>query len=210
MNLISMDNEDFDKSGYFNLLVQKKTYWGFFYSLIAILLNGLYFIFTLSGLLIGFALLPFWIGVPILIGYFKTLWVLSKFEEKIYEQYLLIPLPRISKFQPKNTSAIILLKAYLNNRRSWRRIAYFIFKFFYSIVLALPIFLLLSLSFSMIYIPVDSVFGHINFFNLYQTDSYIEVVFIYFIAIIAWVGLIHLINISVFLSSKMTKHYLCR
>jgi len=210
MSLISMDNEDFNKSNYFDLLVQKQTYWSFLYSLIAIPINTLYFLFAVGVLIIGFLLIPLWIGVPILIGYFRMLWHLSKLEEKIYKKYLLIPLPTISKYQPEESSSILLLKKYLNNRRSWLRVAYFASKIFYSIVLTIPMGLLLGLSFSMVYIPVDSVFGHINFFNLYQTDSYIEVVFIYFVAIVIWVGFIHLIHKSVLLSSKMAKSFLCR
>ena len=210
MSLISMDNEDFNNSSYFDLLVQKKTYWSFLYSLLSIPISTLYFVFTVSGLIIGFVLTPLWIGTPILIGYFRMLWNLSKFEEKIYEKYLLIPLPTISKFRAENRSAILLLKIYLNNRRTWLRVGYFFSKIFYSTILALPMAILLGLSFSMIYIPIDSIFGHINFFNLYQTDSYIEVIFIYFVAIIIWVGIIHLINMSVVLSSKVAKSFLCR
>lgn len=205
-----MDNEDFKQSIFFDLLIQKQTYWRFIYSLLSIPINTLYFIFTISVLLIGFVLIPFWIGVPILIGYFRMLWHLSKFEEKIYKKFLFFSLPTISKFQPENTSSIILLKTYLNNRRNWLRVAYFSLKVFYSIVLAIPMVLFLGLSFSMIYFPVHSVFGHINFFNLFQTDSYIEVIFIYFVAIVIWVGIIHLINMSVILSTKMVKSFLCR
>lgn len=210
MSLLSMDNDDFNKSVFFDILVQKQTYWSFIYSLLSIPINVLYFLFAISGLVIGFILIPLWIGVPILIGYFRMLWHLSKLEEKIYEKYLSITLPTITKYQPKNRSAIILLKTYLNNHRTWLRVAYFSSKVFYSIVLALPMGLFLALSFSMIYIPIDSVFGHINFYNLYQTDSYIEVIFIYFVAIVVWVGIIHLINMSVTLSSKMAKSFLCR
>lgn len=210
MSLISMDNEDFNKASYFDLLIQKKTYWTFLYSLLSIPINAFYFLFSLMGLLIGLMLIPLWIGVPILIGYFRMLWHLSKYEEKIYGTYLSISLPTISKFQPENSSAIILLKTYFNNRRTWLRVAYFLLKIFYSIVLAIPMILLLGLSFLMVYVPVDSVFGHINLFNFYQTDSYIEVVFIYFVAIVVWVGLIHLIRISVELSAKMAKCFLCR
>lgn len=210
MSLISMDNEDFYKPGYFDLIVQRQTYWNFLYSLLSIPISTLYFVFTVIGLLIGFILIPLWIGTPILIGYFRMIWNLSKLEEKIYEKYLLIPLPTISKFQAENSSAIILLKIYLNNHRTWLRVAYFFSKIFYSLILAIPMAILIALSFSMIYIPIDSIFGHINFFNLFQTDSYIEVIFIYFVAIVIWVGIIHLINMSVVLSSKMVKSFLCR
>lgn len=210
MNLISMDNDDFNNSSFFDLLVQKHTYLKFAYSLFSIPISALYFIFTFTILIIGIILIPLWIGVPILIGYFRMLWHLSKLEEKIFDKYLFLPLPTISKFEPTNDSAILLLKTYLNNRRTWLRVSYFLSKIFYSIVLAIPMILLLALSFSMVYLPVDSVFGHINFFNIYKTDSYIEVVFIYFVSIIIWVGFIHLINMSVLLSSKVAKNFLCR
>jgi hypothetical protein len=210
MNIFSMDNEDFDKPGYFDLLIRRKAYASLIYSLVSIPIHLIYFLFTALGIIIGFALIPFWIGVPILIGYFRTLLALSKLEEKIYDKYLLIPLPKISKFRPESSSAIILLKAYLKNNRTWNRLIYFLLKIFYSIVFLIPTLLLLALGFSMVYIPIDSVFGHINFYNLYQTDSFIEVIFIYFMAGIAWIGLLHLVTISVNLSSKMAIRFLCR
>lgn len=49
MSLISMDNEDFNKASYFDLLIQKKTYWTFLYSLLSIPINAFYFLFSLMG-----------------------------------------------------------------------------------------------------------------------------------------------------------------
>ncbi len=210
MTLLSMDNEDFNKPGFFDLLVERKTYACAIYSLGAIPLNALYLAFSISGLIIGFALIPLWIGVFLLVGYFDTLWSLSKLEEKMYDKYLGIQLPKISKFIPGRRSAILDLKEHLNNRRSWMRVLYFSLKLFYSIILLIPISIFLGIGFSMIYIPIDSVFGRISFYGYYETDSFIEVIFFYFLASIVLIGLLHLVRYSVTLSSKMATRFLCR
>lgn len=90
------------------------------------------------------------------------------------------------------------------------RIVYFLTKFATATVLFIPTLLLIGLGFSMIYIPINSVFGHIDFYGLYQTDSFIEVTFIYFLAGVIWVGILHGVNYTVALSAKIATRFLCR
>jgi hypothetical protein len=210
MSLISMDNEDYYKPGFFDILIQPKTYTSMFYSLISIPLYTLYFAITLLGFLLGTVLLPIWIGVPVLSAYFKLIWFLSKKEENIFENRLYSPISRISRLVPNSDSSFKEFKSFITNKRSWKRIAYFLSKPIVSVIFSIPLFTFMGLIFTMIYTPIKSVFGHIQLYDFYKTDSFIEVIFFYFISFIIAIGLIHLIVYSVKLSAKIATVFLSR
>ena len=210
MSIFSMQNEDDKEAQFFDLLIKRKVYYGLIYSLISIPIALIYLAFTLSGLIIGFALLPFWIGVPFLNLYFKLIWDLSKLEEKTFEYVSDVSLPKISKFIPQDKSSYLRFRSYLRNKRTWNRISYFLLKIFWRILFSLPSIGLILLTSLIIYTPVNSIFGHINIYKLYQTDSFIEVIIIFFICIIIWVGLLHFINYLIRISSQILKYFFCR
>jgi hypothetical protein len=210
MSLISMDNEDYYKPGFFDILVQPKTYASMFYSLISIPLYTLYFAITLLGFLLGIILLPIWIGIPILSAIFKLTWLLSKKEETIFENRLYIPIPRIARFVPDPGSYFKEFKSFITNKRTRKRIAYFLLKPIVSVIFSIPLFAFIGLVFTMVYTPIKSIFGHIQLYDFYKTDSFIEVIFFYFISFIITISLIHLIVYSVKLSAKMATVFLSR
>ncbi len=210
MSIFSMQNEDDKEVQFFDLLIKRKVYYGLIYSLISIPIALIYLFYSLSGLIIGFILLPFWLGVPILNLYFKSIWELSKIEEKTFEYISEVSLPKISKFTPQEKSSYLRFRAYLKNRRTWNRINYFLLKIFWRIIFSIPSIGLIILTSLIIYTPVNSVFGHINIYRLYQTDSFIEVIIIFFICILIWVGLLHFINYLIRISSQILKYFFCR
>ena len=210
MSIFSMKNEEGEGTQFFDLLIKKEVYFGLIYSLISVPIALIYFTITALGLIIGFALLPIWIGVPFLNGYFKMIWEFSKLEEKTFETFTDFSLPKISKFIPAEKSSYLKFKAYLKNKRTWNRISYFLLKIFWRIIFAIPTAVLISLTSLLVYTPINSVFGHINIYKLFQTDSFIEVIFIFFICILVWVGLLHFINYLIGLSAQLLKHFFCR
>lgn len=210
MSMFSMQNENSKEAQFFDILIKKHVYYGFIYSLISIPIAIIYFIITLLGLVLGFILLPFWIGVPILNQYFGMIWELSKLEEKIFEYTTGVMLPKITKFVPNENSAYLRYRAYLHNKRTWNRIAYFLLKIFWRILFAIPSFTLITLTSLLIYTPVNSVFGRINIYQLYQTDSFIEVIMIFFVCILIWVAILHFINYLIKVSTRILNHFFCR
>ncbi len=210
MSMLSMQNEDGKEAQFFDILIQKRVYYGFIYSLISIPIALIYLVLALSGLILGFVLLPFWIGVPILDQYFRMIWGLSKIEEKTFEYITGVSLPKISKFAPKDGSSYLRFKAYLKNKRTWNRISYFLLKIFWRSLFAIPSIVLIGLTSLLIYTPVNSVFGHIKIYKLYQTDSYIEVIMIFFVCIIIWVGLLQFINYLIRISTRILNYFFCR
>lgn len=205
-----MKNDDGKAVEFFDILIKKEVYFGLIYTLVSIPIALIYFVFTLSGLLIGFALIPIWIGIPFLNGFLKLVWELSKLEEKTFETFTKVSLPKISKFLPLERNAYLNFKAYLKNKRTWNRISYFLLKIFWRILFAIPAAALIGLSSLLIYTPINSVFGRINIYSFYQTDSFIEVILIFFICILIWVGLLHFIKYLIHISSRLLKHFFCR
>ncbi|PKP34040.1 MAG: hypothetical protein CVU00_08570 [Bacteroidetes bacterium HGW-Bacteroidetes-17] len=210
MSIFSMQNEDGKEAQFFDLLIKKRVYYGLIYSIISIPIAALYFVFVFGGLLVGFALLPIWIGVPFLNTHFRIIWVLSKFEEKTFEKYSGILLPKISPFIPSNKSSYHRFIDYMGNKRTWIRIGYFSLKLFWRSIFAIPGLFLITLSGLLIYTPVNSVFGHIDIYSFYQTDSFIEVILIFFVCIIIWVSILHLINYLFTISAHILKFFFCR
>ncbi len=210
MSIFSMQNDDGKGTEFFDLLIKKEVYFGFIYSIISIPIAIIYFAITLSGLVLGILLLPIWIGIPFLNQYFKMIWELSKLEEYTFESFNKVSLPKIAKFIPQGKSSFSIFKAYLKNKRTWNRISYFLLKIFWRILFAVPTAALILLTSLLIYTPVNSVFGRINIYSLYQTDSFIEVILIFFICILIWVGLLHFINYLISVSSRLLRHFFCR
>lgn len=210
MSIFSMQNDDGKGTEFFDILIKKEVYFGLLYSIISIPIALIYFTFTILGLFIGIALLPIWIGIPFLNSYFGLIWDLSKLEEKTFEYFSKVSLPKISKFFPEQRSVFQRLKAYTKNKRTWNRISYFLLKIFWRILFAIPTASLILLTSLLIYTPINSVFGRINIYSLYQTDSFIEVILIFFICILIWVGLLHFIHYLIKVSSRLLKHFFCR
>ena len=138
------------------------------------------------------------------------IWELSKLEEKTFESFSKFSLPKITKFIPAEKSSFGIFKAYLKNKRTWNRLSYFSLKIFWRCLFSIPTLLLIALSSLLIYTPINSVFGHINIYHLFQTDSFIEVILIFFISLLVWVGLLHFIKYLFRISAQILKHFFCR
>lgn len=204
-----MDNEDFYKSGFFDLLIERKTLTSVIYTFVSIPVYTICLIFIYSLFLLGIILSPLWIGIHILNATFKFLWYLSKQEEEIHEKYLKISLAKVSLYKPEEIGLKQLI-AYIKHKKTWKRFIYFGLKPFIALLYGLPLFLFLGIIVTMVYAPISSVFGKIRFYSWYETDSFIEVVFIYFVSFITAVSLLHAMRYMIKLSSKITRSFLSR
>ena len=192
------------------MLIEKQTYLNFLYSVIAFPLGILYFIFLCTGLLLGTVLLLIWVGVPFLIFVFDAVWFLASFERKLSIWFFDVKMPVFSKDIQYDSSNIKTFLSYIKNRKTWRFVGYLILKFPLGIISVIIPVVFLLLSFFMVYIPINSVFGKINVFNIFTTESFIEATFAFFGATILWFSLLNIINwFSSFIkrfSQKMLKN----
>lgn len=189
-----MGNKKYSDSRFFDMLIEKQTYLNFLYSVIAFPLGILYFIFLFTGLLLGTVLLLIWVGVPFLIFMFDAVWFLASFERKLSIWFLGVKMPGISKDIQYDPIQMKTFLSYLKNRRTWKFVGYLILKFPLGIISVIVPVVFLLLSFFMLYIPLNSVFGKINVFNFFTTESFIEATFSFFGAVIIWFLLLNVIN----------------
>jgi len=202
-----MGNEKFSDSRFFDIIIEKQTYRNFIYSVISFFLAVFYFVFLLSGLLISVLLSVVWVGVPFLIFVFDGVWFFVGLERKLLIWFFDVKAAVLIKDIQYYPNQMKTFLSYLRNRRTWRYFGYLLLKFPLGIISIIVPLIFLALTFLMVYFPIISVFGKINVFNFYYTESYIEVVFVFFCATVLWFGLLNVINwisrIMLFFTQKM-------
>lgn len=206
----AMQNEDKGKPNFFDILISYQSYLRFFYSLFALPLSILIFTIVLLSLVLGVVLFPFGIGIYVLNFFFATLHYITKKEEQLIEYFIGINLPKVSLKVLDKNQAFLKLTGYVKDNRNWKRLFYFIIKPIYIIPFIIPAFLFLLLSVTLIYMPLRSVFGSIDFFGFYSTKSFIEVIFFYFVSAVLLVGIFHLNDITTKASCGISKKFLSR
>ncbi len=205
-----MNNDNEGKDDFFDILKSQQSYLNFIYALFVLPLSLLFFVCIILLLSLGIILFPFGLGVNILSFYIRVLQYFTKKEEQLIEFYIGVNLPKVAFKIQEEGQTFLNLKENFKDRRNWTRLIYFIIKPIYIIPFIIPALIFLLMGATLIYMPINSVFGHISFYGLYSTDSFLEVIFFYFLSFIIIVGLLHL-NIAalkVFCSS--TKKLLSR
>ncbi len=201
MNLFSMDDPEYTKSKYFDSVFQKRTYFNLLYSIISMPFLLVCFIFILTTFVTGALFVVFWIGVPLLNLGFITINSIAKTDIKLTnffsENYVTLPdTPDLNY-----NSQLKIFLSFINSSNNWRATAYFFCRFLLSIVHFVVFCILVSMTAIMIITPVNAMFGHIRIFN-FTTDLFIEAIFIFFIAIVLWIGIVNLINFWMKITEK--------
>ena len=189
---LAMNNDNQGEPNYFDILIDTQSYRRFFYALFVIPLSLIKLALLLLIFGMGILLSPIILGIYFLNFSFFILHELTKFEEFMIEWFLGIVLPKVIKQKPMYSNIFKHLWFYMTDSRNWKRLAYFLVKPVVIIPYSICAFAFIALASTMIYMPIKSVFGHIDFFGIYTTDSFIEVIFIYFMSFIALVGLLKL------------------
>lgn len=205
-----MENEDKGKENFFDILISYQSYLRFLYALFALPLSIIFFCIILVFITLGIVMFPLGIGIYILNFSFRVLHIITKKEEKIIEYYIGINLPKVSIKLQENNHAFLNFKEFINDIRNWKRILYFIIKPIFIIPFIIPAFAFLLILATLVIMPLKSVFGHINFFGFFTTDSFIELIFFYFLSAIFLVAILHLNNAATKASCSITKKFLSR
>ena len=209
MKLFSTKDTEFDKK-FFDAIIKKQTYLNLVYLLISFPLGIIYFIFIITGFLLGIVLFIIWLGVPVFLFMFDAVWEISILDKKLTAKLLNIKIPAISRYRSAEENQIKRFIACIKNFRTWKVILYLLLKLPFGIVsLILPV-LLFILTALLSYTPYNAVFGKIDIFGVYQTESFIEAIFFFFFCIMFWIGLLNLINWLASVSGGFTKKMLGR
>lgn len=202
-NIFSMDDPNYANERLFDPIVDKQTWFNLIFILFLLPVSILFSVPVLIFFIIGIALLPLYIGVPVLNAVFNLSYQFTLAERWLFNHLLKKEIPRISSSVSPELKQVQLIRLHFKDIRVWKRIAFFaIIPPVCIISLILPA-ILIALAILMVYTPVNAMFGHIKIFSFYQTDSFIEAVFAFFIGFIIWAVLLHLVNYWVNLLNKL-------
>lgn len=126
---------------FFGVVAKGETYLNIIYLLLAFPLGTAYFVFLVTGLLLGLSL-PFWVGIPILLLMLAAWWGLGVFERQLAIWLLHVDIPPISRDTASGQSVWIQLKAHLSNPLTWKGLVYLFTRFplgIISLVVAIPL-----------------------------------------------------------------------
>lgn len=193
MNIFSMDDPDYHKKGYFDAVFELQSYLNIIYAILSFPFILINFISLISLFVVGFLLLPIWLGVPLINILFISANFLARTGAGFASYFLkedLSPPPKLIVTEHKQLTVFMQL---VKSKQAWQSLWYFVVRFFMGIVhFSLPI-LLIAMTAVMFYTPFNAVFGHIALFG-FTTDLFIEAVIVFFISIILWIGILNLIN----------------
>lgn len=199
-----MDDPEYSKSNYFDPVFQKQTYLHLIYSIISFPFLLVCSTFVLVTLITGTLLTIIWIGVPILnLGFISTN-AIVRFDIKLTNYFTSEQLKHFDVPDLNYDSQLKIFLTLIKNSNTWKEIGYFFVRFIYSIIHFMLFGILVSMTVILIYTPFNAMFGHIRIFS-FTTDLFIEAIFIFFISIILWVGIVNLINFWMKLTYKTTK-----
>ncbi len=147
-------------SNFFGVIIKNKTYLSLFYLLFAFILGVFYFTLLVTGLSLGLGLIITLFGIPILIGMMFLWRIFAIFEIQQARIILGIKIPFVKKKFPKGILKNI--QARLNDSFTWKSLAYLFIKFPLGIISFVILVTLLSISVSLIGIPILYYFADIG------------------------------------------------
>jgi hypothetical protein len=189
---------------FFGVAAREGTYLNIIYLLLAFPLGTAYFIFLVTGLLLGLSL-PFWVGIPILLLMLAAWWGLVLFERQLAIWLLQIDIPPISRETTSGQSVWIQLKAHLSNPLTWKGLVYLFARFplgILSLVVAIP---LIALTVGLVFAPLTYTNPESQMYIFsWQIDTLNEAVICSIVGF--GVGLIsmHVMNGLAFVSGRFT------
>jgi len=136
------------------VVARGQTYLNIIYLLLAFPLGTAYFVFLVTGLLLGLSLLIIWIGIPILLFMIVAWWGLVVFERQLAIWLLHVDIPPISRDTASGQSVWIQLKAHLSNPLTWKGLVYLFARFplgILSLIVAIP---LIALAGGLVFAPL--------------------------------------------------------
>jgi len=119
------------------------------YLLLSFFLGLGYFVILVPGILVGITTLTIWIGVPILFGLLMLWWQFAAFERALAMRWLKIPIAPLSVSSPTPGGWWQRFQEHLNNRMTWKALAFLLLKFPVGLCCFTLAITLLSLSLSL-------------------------------------------------------------
>ena len=198
---------------FFGVVLRGQTYMNLLYLLLSFPLGIFYFVFLVTGISLGIALVIVWVGLLILAGVFAAWYAFIAFERGMAIGMLREDIPPISR---QDLSGMTLWKKFtatLANPVTWKGLAYLIAKFplgtisFVVLVSLLSVSLaFLAMPFYYLYVsPEISLWGDSSLYPLLVVDTLGEAMLGSLIGVILTLISLHILNGLAWLSGKFAK-----
>jgi len=139
---------------FFGVAARGQTYLNSIYLLLSFPLGTAYFVFLVTGLLLGLSLLIVWVGIPILLFMLAAWWVLVAFERQLAIWLLHVDIPPMSRETASGQSAWVRLKIHLRNPVTWKGLAYLFARFPLGVLSFVVSFTLIVLTGVLLFAPL--------------------------------------------------------
>lgn len=115
----------------FRVAWDRQSYTNMLYLLVSFPLGFFYFVFLVTGIVVGIVTLVIWIGVLILILMMAAWWYMATFERRMAIDWLHVDIPplSLSDTSPTGTTRWQKLQVHLSNSMTWKTLAYLLLKF---------------------------------------------------------------------------------
>ncbi len=114
---------------FFGIIANPDAYLSLIYQIFAFPLGLFYFVFLITGLLVGIGLIIIWIGIPILLLMMLAWYGFSVFEKQLSIYVLKAEIPDVKKPEHQEMSIWAQFKRYLTDPVTWKSLAFLFLRF---------------------------------------------------------------------------------
>lgn len=192
----------FDKNSsiykFVNVAFEKQTYLNMLYLLFTFPLGTAYFVFLVTGLSLGFTLSIIWLGIPILVLVFLAWWEIASFERQLAMWFLNVEISpmAIENVQGKSILEKGILR--LKNPVTWKALLFLFIKFPFGILSLVVSIVLISLSLSLLVVPLAYLLGSGTGIN-----SVWQAIIIFVLGVVSTLLSMHIMNLLSYLAGKL-------
>lgn len=188
---------------FFGVVTRGETYLNIIYLLLAFPLGTAYFVFLVTGLLLGLSLLIVWVGIPILLLMLAAWWGLVAFERQLAIWLLHVDIPPMSRETVSGQGAWVRLKAHLNNPVTWKGLAYLFARFPLGILSFVVSFTLIVLTGALLFAPLTYTDPESQLYVFsWQIDTLNEAVICSIVGFSVGIISMHIMNCLAFVSGR--------
>jgi len=114
---------------FFGIIANPNAYLSLIYQFFAFPLGLFYFVFLITGILVGIGLIIIWIGIPILLLMMLAWYGFSVFEKQLSIYVLKAEIPDIKKPEKQEMTMWTRFKNYISDPVTWKSLAFLFLRF---------------------------------------------------------------------------------
>ncbi len=179
---------------FLGIIAKPEPWLNILYNLISFPLGIFYFVFLLTGIVLGFSLLILWIGIFILLFVMLAWWYLSVFERELAILFCRIKIPPMKRENSNGKSILDRFVLHLKQPVTWKGLLFLFLKFPIGIIQFVVTVSLISVIGALISAPFTYSYVDINF-GLFYINSLPVAIFFCVLGFILVFPVLHIFNL---------------